>query len=420
MKILYVTQFFYPETAAAAIRAYENAKEWVRAGHDITILTGYPNFPTGKLFKGYTIRMLQKEQIDGINVFRSKIIVKPNTNKIMRAIAYLSFTIFGLLNLIFNKRQIEDDYDIVLATSGIVFAPIIGYYYSKRKKIPFVLELRDVTFKQILATGGSEKSISHKMVKWLELYLCRKAIKVVTLTKGFKRDLINEGIGEHKIEVITNGVKFKGYSEEYSKEIGYMELQKQPDEIVFSYMGTMGISQNLTGIIDFFRNLKVEGKKIKLMLIGDGAEKEKLILYIKNNNINNVIMLDSLPQRELERYYQMSDFCLVVLNNNSHFSNTIPSKIFHIMIHKKPILFFGPKGEASAIIEEAGAGLVLTDLSMEANSKIVTRFVSDLISNNYEEESARISANGFNFVKNHYNTESLAREYINILEGILK
>lgn len=413
MKILYITQFFYPETVAAAFRAYENAKAWVKEGHDVTIFTGYPNFPTGKLFNGYKISMLQKEDLDGIHVLRSKIVIKPNTNKLIRSIAYLSFTFYGVLNMIFNKRVVGKDFDIVLTTSGTVFAPIPGFYYAKKKGIPIVLEIRDLTHKQLLATGSSEKSIGYQFIKWLELLLCKKADSIVSVTNGFKNELNQEGIRNDKINVIPNGVIIN--------EKRTNENKKSCDETIFSYFGTFGISQGLTNIIDFFSQLTLKNKKVKLILIGDGAEKKILSDHTQMKGFKNIQILDSIPQTELKNYYDISDFCLVVLNNNRFFVNTIPSKIFQIMGNAKPVLFFGPKGEASSIIEKAKCGIVLSDVDAVKNLESLTQTIDKLIQNNELDKQVEMyGTNGFDYVTKHYDRNTLAKEYLEILTNTIE
>jgi glycosyltransferase involved in cell wall biosynthesis len=412
MNIFYVTQFFYPERTAAAFRAYDNARIWTQMGHAVTVFTGYPNFPTGKLFKGYTIEILQKEKIEDIDVIRSKIVIKPNTNKIVRAISYLSFTFFSLYNMIFNKKQIEKKYDLVLATSGTVFAPIAGYYYAKKHKIPFVLEIRDITHKQMLATGSSENSIGYKFIRWLELHLSIKADKIIVVTNGFKHELIKAGINKDKIEVIPNGVVVK--------DTPLTQFNKNDNEIIFSYFGTFGISQDLTRVLHIFSKLKVKNKIIKLILIGDGAEKDKLLQYKQEHQLENILILENKPQAELEKYYQISDFCLVVLKNNNFFKTTIPSKMFQIMGKKRPVIFFGPKGEAASIIEKAKAGLILTEEDINTNIYFLSQYLNELIENNeLQKKITEFSLNGFEFVSNNYNREKLAGKYLDILATVI-
>lgn len=405
MKILYVSQFFKPERVAAAFRAYDNAKAWTEKGEEVTVLTGYPNFPTGKLFDGYKIKLLDEEKIDGIRVLRSKLIIKENTSKIKRIMNALSFLIYGTYNVVFNNKIIGNDFNVVLATSGTILAPIIGYIYSIKNKVPFILEIRDITYIQMLAVYNGKKNIIYKIVKKLELFLCKKASKVIVVTNGFKSELIKAGINKEKIEVIHNGVD--------TKEINVGRVS-YTEEIVFSYMGNIGASQGIENIIKIFNALSLGEIKKKLIIIGDGAKKENIKQYIKDNKLKNIIVEDGMNQQELEKYYDISDLCIVSLNNTEFFKNTVPSKIFQIMGRGKCIVFFGPSGEASSIISTVDDTFIFTENNIE---QIVDSLEAKII--NKENLKSYLEEKGKEFrvlTEEKYDRNLLAEKYINILK----
>lgn len=404
MKILYVSQFFKPERVAAAFRAYDNADIWRKRGHDVTIFTGYPNFPTGKLFEGYNIEMLKNDTVDGIKVLRSRILIKENTNKINRVINSVSFLFFGLYNIIFNKRKIGDDYDVVLGTSGTILAPIIAYVFSLINKIPFVLEIRDITYVQMLAVYNGKKTILYKLVKFIELFLCKKANKIVVVTNGFKRELIEAGIESNKIEVIHNGVDTNKIER---------SSYNSSEEIVFSYMGNIGASQNLINIINIFNAISIDKYSKKLIIIGDGAKKDEIKEYIKNNNFKNIIIKDGMQPEELEEYYKISDFCIVSLNNNEFFKNTIPSKIFQIMGRGKNIIYFGPEGEASSIISNVDDALIFTEETFDCIVGKINKFINERVG--LKEYLYKRGEKFIEVVVTNYDRNNLAEKYEKIL-----
>lgn len=409
MKVLYVSQFFKPERVAAAFRAYENAKAWTEKGEEITILTGYPNFPTGKLFDGYKIKLLDEEYVDGIRVLRSKVIIKENTSKIKRIINALSFLFFGAYNVVFNNEMIGKDFDVVLATSGTILAPLVGYIYSIKNKVPFILEIRDITYVQMLAVYGGKKNIIYNIVKKIELFLCQKASKVIVVTNGFKCKLVKDGINEKKIEVIHNGVD--------TNEINVSSVNHE-DEIVFSYMGNIGASQGIENIIKIFDSLSLGEVKKKLIIIGDGAKKENIKQYIKESKLKNIVVKDGMNQSELEKYYDTSDLCIVSLNNTEFFKNTVPSKIFQIMGRGKCIAFFGPCGEASNIISTVDDTFIFTNNNVE---KTVSRLEKIII--NSENLKSYLEEKGKEFrilTEKKYDRRLLAEKYINILKQCTK
>lgn len=409
MKILYITQFFKPERVAAAFRAYENSKLWSNLGDQVTVFTAYPNFPTGKLFDGYKIGLLSEEINDNIKIIRSKIIIKNNTSKLNKIINSLSFLIFGIYNIIFNISKIGKDYDLVLGTSGTILAPIIAYIYSIIYNKPFVLELRDITYNQMLAVYNGKKTFIYKIVKRLELFLCKRASKIIVVTKGFKKELIKEKIPENKIEVIYNGV--------CTNDINKSEYIDN-NELIFSYIGNIGKSQNLFEIIDIFNNINVINYKKKLIIIGDGGQKEEIKNYIKKNNFKNIIIKDGMSSEKLEYYYKLSDLCIVSLNKTKFFESTIPSKIFHIMGRGKAVMFFGPIGEATEIIKEVDDKFIFSE---EYSEKLISDINKSL--NSIKNLKSYLLDKGDlarKLIIQNYDRNNLAYKYRDILKSVIE
>lgn len=409
MKILYISQFYNPERVAAAFRAFDNSRLWVKEGNIVTVLTGYPNFPTGKIFEGYVPRILREEIIEGVRVLRSKIIIKENTSKIKRGISSLSFMFFGIWNIIFNGKKIGKDYDAIIGTSGTIFAPIIAYIYSVLYKTPFILEIRDITYRQILAVYNGEERFLYKLVKWLEIFLCKKANRVIVVTNGFKKELIKSGIDDKKIDVIPNGIDVKN--------IKISDDNSKSDEVIFSYMGNIGASQNLIEIINIFNLIELNNYSKRLILIGDGAEKEEIKKYVSSNRINNVIIKDGMSSNDLEKYYDISDLCIVSLKNNKFFNETIPSKIFQIMGRGKNVIFFGPKGEASNIVDKVNKSFVFTEKDI---CKIVNKLNNILNDINLKKKIKNYSYNCRKLVETNFDREVLALKYRDIIYEVVK
>ncbi|WP_066248452.1 glycosyltransferase family 4 protein [Neobacillus drentensis] len=414
MKILYVSQFFFPERVAAAFRAYENSLIWAELGADITVFTTTPNFPTGKIFNGYKNSILNRESIGGFEVLRNKIIARQNTNIFNRLINYLSFPFFSLFNILFRQKKIGKDYDIVLATTGTIFSPIIGLVFSRIIKKPLVVEFRDLTYKQMLANGTKENALSYKLVKKLELFFCNKANHIVTVTNGFKKVLEMEGIDSSKISVIYNGVEIN--SKVNSMNIKSKEIHSNRKKIILGYFGTLGKSQNLYYLVDVVNSIEIPNKEIELIFIGDGAEKENLKTYINEKKYRGIQILGNMQRDELDRYYEECDFVLVSLNNNSSFKYTVPSKIFHIMSKKKPILYFGPRGEVTEIISESECGIVIDEKQDTKASNQLSSVLNEFYSKNIQNgELDQMGINGYNYVARNFNRTELAKNYLELL-----
>lgn len=406
MKILLISNFFWPENVAAAFRAFENGKNWAKE-NDVTIFTGNPNYPLGKLYKGYSNKLIEIENYEKMRILRSKILVLPNKNFIYQGLNSLGFLFFGFLNLLVNLKKIGKN-DVVIGTSGQILTPLLALVYSRLKNIPFVLELRDISFIQMLALGKSEKALSYKLLKWLELYLCKKASLVVVVTNGFKEELITYHVPKNKIVVIPNGVEI---NEEDVDEKKVINLENS--KIKISFFGNFGKSQNIIETLKLLENFYDE---IEILLIGAGKEREKILEFIQTNKKIKIEILNSMSQSDLENYYKTTDICLVTLSNNKLFKNTIPSKIFQNAKRKKANLYIGPESEGSHIIEKGDMGyVVLLDKEIEVKNKLKKIFEEIKLNKNILKIKGE---NGYKFIIKNYNREILAKKYMKYLQEI--
>ena len=403
MKILYFSQFYTPESIAPSFRATENSKIWKNLGHDVTVFTGYPNYPTGKIFEGYIPKLLTKEKINNVNVFRSKLIAKPNTSIVCRLENALSYFFFGVVNICFNQKKIGKDYDIVLGTSGVIFNALLAYIFAKMRSIPFIFEIRDITYVQMQATGKREKSLAVRGMKWLELFLCKKAKKVVVVTNGFKKILVDEGIKENKIDVITNGVDVKKSQGMYSSDKPF----------VLSYFGTLGISQNIMDTFKYAESISKNTDDFQYLIIGEGAQKQEIENLSRNKSF--IKMLPGMPAEELESYYCDTQMSIITLRKSDNFKYTIPSKLFQIMGRGIAVLFIGPDGETAEIIRKFNAGIVLTNQTIEED---IVQLESFFNTADWKEQLYIMGNNGRKAVEKYYTRSKLAEKYLEVMESV--
>lgn len=402
MKIQYFSQFYKPESIAPSFRATENSKIWAEMGNEVTVFTGYPNYPTGKIFDGYDPVLLSEEKINGVRVLRSKLVAKPNTSIIRRLENALSYFFFGLVNVILNNRKIGKDYDVVLGTSGVIFNAWLAEIYAKIHHLPFIFEIRDITYVQMEAIGKSASSISVAGMRWLELHLCKKAKKVIVVTNGFKKTLIEDGVPETKIEVISNGVDVQQCKGAYN-----------PDKkFIMSYFGTLGISQNIFDTFEYAGTIALEIPEFAYLIIGEGAQKEKIQKKVESKGTSFIKMLPGMTSDELEPYYNETQLSVVTLKKTQNFKFTLPSKLFQIMGRGIAVLFIGPDGEAAELIRKYNAGIALTG-TKEQDLQILRDFFKNA---GWKEELKKMGANGRHAVEKHYSRKKLAENYLSILQ----
>ncbi len=403
MKILLFSQFYKPETMAASFRASENVKRWSQ-NHEVTVFTGYPNYPYDKIYDGYDVKLLSQELDGNVRILRSKVVVKPKTsikNRIQNAFGLL---FFGLINVLFQGKKIGKKQDVVLGTSGVVFMAFLGWLFAFLHRIPFVFEIRDITYRQLVATGKSETSASVRLMRSLELFLCKRAKRVVVVTNGFKEVLINDGILGDKIAVITNGVDVQDDTGEEEKS-GVLTL---------SYFGTLGISQNICDTFIYAQEIRKICDETRYLIIGEGAQRSQIEEEIASGKYPFIDLLHGMRPEELEEHYRKTQLSVVTLKNSEDFKYTLPSKVFQAMGRGIAVLFIGPKGEAAELIQNFNCGIALTGL-LDENIQTLRAFFAQ---ENWRECLTEMGRNGRNAVMKHYSRTVLAEEYLSLLSDV--
>lgn len=401
MKILYFTQFYCPENIAAAFRAKDHSDIWSASGHDVTVFTGWPNYPTGRLFDGYDMVSLREERIGRVRVFRSASKIQPNTSFKKRIESGISFILGGLKNL-GSGSPIGSDYDVVLVTSGTVFSAWLGVHYAKKHRLPLVVEFRDLTYKQMMATGSKGAKVA--AMKALELSFCGAADRVVVLTDGFKKDLAAEGISPEMISVVPNGADVVPCEHQWHRSLR------------LGYFGTMGLSQNVPETVEYAKRLAEKGYVSSYELIGEGAARAEIERMMDADKLDFLGLEHGIPMSELEARYARVDITVVSLRKNDQFAGTIPSKIFQSFARGVPVLFIGPEGDASELVRRSGAGVVLCG-SAEEDIHELEGFASKA---NLVEELNRMSKSAVEFMAREFSRKIMAEKMTRILFDAVK
>ena len=312
----------------------------------MTVITCAPNFPKGEVFGGYRNRLWQTEEMDGIKVIRVWSYIAANSGFAKRILDYVSYAIAAFCAAFFVRT------DLIVATSPQFFTAVAGYAVSVVKRRPWVMEVRDLWPESIRAVGaapGKEKWLDR--LEKLELFLYRKADKIVVVTHAFRKNLTDRGIDPAKIEVVTNGVITANFPAR-PRDAKLVEELGLTGKFVVGYLGTHGMAHKLDFILDCVPEAP---PGVHFLFIGGGAAKAELEERVLRAGYLNVTMLPSVAKSEIGRYISITDIALVPLRKSDTFKTVIPSKIFENAAMRKPILL-GVEGESQVIIEKYGAG----------------------------------------------------------------
>jgi glycosyltransferase involved in cell wall biosynthesis len=346
--ILFLTDNFPPEVNAPASRTFEHCREWVKHGHKVTVVTCAPNFPKGKVFDGYRNRLWQRETVEGIEVIRVWSYITANEGFLRRVLDYQSYMVAATIASLFVRKV-----DVIVGTSPQFFTACAAYVSSRLKFKPYVFELRDLWPETIKAVGAMKSSFAIDMLEKLELFLYRKAARVISVTKSFKSNLIDRGIDGAKIEVVTNGVDISQFTPR-PKDAALTAQLGLEGRFVAGYIGTHGLCHGLETLIDAAERLR--DTNVVFLFLGDGARKQALKDMAAERRIGNVRFIDSVPKAEVPRYWSILDVSVIHLQKADLFTTVIPSKLFESMGMGLPVLH-GVAGESADIVREEGAGI---------------------------------------------------------------
>lgn len=403
MHILFLTDNFPPESNAPASRTFEHCREWVRAGHQVTVMTCAPNFPKGKVFDGYRNRLWQQEEMSGIRVIRVWSYITANEGFIKRILDYQSFMLSATLAAPFVRRV-----DVVVGTSPQFFTACAAYLVSRIKRIPFVFELRDMWPESIKAVGAMKDSAVIRVLERIEMFLYRKAARIVTVTHAFKDALIRRGIDGSKVDVVTNGVDLSHFAPQVKDSVLVQKFSLQ-GMFVAGYIGTHGMAHALETLLEAALTLqKTPGaENVRLLFLGDGARKNNLEIQARLMELENVLFLESVSKDQVVRYWSLLDVSVIHLRKSDLFTTVIPSKLFECMGMGLPVLH-GVAGESADIVRREQVGEVF-------ESENAQRLVEGLLRmRNQSDTYESYRRNGLAAAK-RYDRKHLAQKMLQIL-----
>jgi glycosyltransferase involved in cell wall biosynthesis len=406
MHILFLTDNFPPEVNAPASRTFEHAREWVKAGHQVTIITCAPNFPRGKVYDGYSNKLWQREDIEGISVVRVWTYISANEGFFKRTLDYLSFMAAGS----FAGLQIRG-VDIVVGTSPQFFTAFGAFVVGLVKRRPWVFELRDIWPESIKTVGVMKDGPLISVLEALEKFLYRRASRIVAVTHSFKTSLVQRGIPSDKIDVVTNGADLSRFAP-----------RPKPDELVdklglrgcfvAGYVGTHGLAHGLETLLDAAERLSAvpQGASIRIVMLGDGARKRYLVDQAQQRGLDNVIFLESVPKDAAVAYLALLDVSIIHLKRDPLFTAVIPSKLFECMAMGVPVLH-GVEGESADIVLAEQVGEVFEPENAQQLCEALIRLAKE------PEALAAYSQRAIEAAKK-YDRAHLAHSMLCVLENV--
>jgi len=403
MKFLILTLYFPPEIGAAPTRLDAMARELVKLGHEVEVVTGMPNYPQGKIFPAYRGNFYRHEVRDGVVIHR--VWLYPSVGRGMsRLLNYLSFSATCLYGLFRSKKP---DYLFVESPPLTLSGP--GYVYTRFRQVPLILNVADLWPDTLVEMDLLKPGLALRLLYGLERSAYASAACVNAVTEGLRHSIVTQKeVPAEKVLFLPNGVD----TELHRPRRPDPELKRKlalDGKKVILYSGTLGRAHGLDNVLEAAKLLEAQ-ENIHFLFLGDGSERPALEEMKDRLQLRNVSFHDAVPMDELAPFQSIADCGLVSLRNLPIFDGARPSKMFPLLASGKPLLFCG-NGEGAALVKRAKAGIVVPP----GDAPALAAAVSQLLGNNdYLEE---LGANGRRFVEEHHEWSKLVSAWIHELES---
>lgn len=347
IRILLLTQWFDPEPT---FKGMVFARELVRQGFDVEVLTGFPNYPGGKVYPGYRIKLLKRENIDGVRVTRVPLYPSHDQSAVKRVFNYVTFAASSLVYGLFAGRRA----DVIYAYHPPLTVGVTAVLLRLLCRRPVVYDIQDMWPDTLRATG----MVNNVRILTLVGNVCQIVYKlvdhIVVLSPGFKRLLTERGVPEEKVDVIYN------WADEAALGApkGHLpEVFPGSDQFRILFAGNMGKAQALDSVLDAAAVLQSRSSNVCFVMLGGGVEEGRLKQRASELNLRNVVFLPAVPMSQVSVLLNAADALLVHLRKDPLFQITIPSKTQAYMAVGKPLLM-AVDGDAANLITEACGGVV--------------------------------------------------------------
>lgn len=401
MNVLLVTQYFYPEN----FKSNDIAFELVKRGHNVTVLTGLPNYPEGKIYSGYSIFKKRKENINGATIIRALLISRGNGSGFRLFLNYFSWAFFASVKAFFLSFSYKFDAVIVHEPSPVTqgFPAVVVKWIQK---IPIYFWVLDLWPESLVAAGGIKNKLVLRIFTRIVKVLYNNSDKILISSKGFKKSILEKGNYSDKL------IYYPNWAEDIISKgnTGY-QIPELPVGFKIMFAGNIGESQDM----EHFMLAALELKKytdIKFILIGDGRFKTFVEDFIEVNDLKeNIYLMGRFPVESMASFFEKADGLLVSLKDELIFNLTVPAKIQAYMSAAKPIVAM-INGEGADLIEEAKCGFS----APAGDNKKLAQIILDLYNLN-KEERVNMGLMGYKYYAEHFKMDNCINNLIGILEG---
>jgi glycosyltransferase involved in cell wall biosynthesis len=397
-----LTQYFPPETGAAQVRLFEVAKAIQAQGHQIEVVTAFPNYPTGVIPPEYRGKFFMKDSIEGIPLYRTWIYPVQRGRFWKRLLNYFSFVFSACYGI---AKAGPADY--IFVESPPIFIGFTMFLARLLKRAKIILNISDLWPESAISLGLVKNRLLIGLTSLLEGRMYKVAWRISAQTEGIIKSLTERGIAPGKLVFLPNGVDPELFTPRPADQELVAHLQLQ-NKLVVLYAGTIGYAAGLEVALQAAEKLRSH-PEIVFLLVGDGTEKPRLQKLAAEMQLPNVQWLPFQPLSEIVRYYNLAVLSLVTLRRYKLAEGVRPSKLFPGLASAKPVIYVG-EGEGARIMAESGGGVVIPPEDTAQLAKTILELTAD------PERCRELGEKGRKYVSENYTWQVLVAQWLQDLK----
>ncbi|NLH77460.1 MAG: glycosyltransferase family 4 protein [Acidobacteria bacterium] len=384
MRILLLTQLFQPEPNQ--LKGLDFARELERRGHEVEVLTGFPNYPKGRIYPGYRQKFLFKEFLSGISVIRVPVYPSHNRSGFARALCYLSFAVTSVFPGLFGIRRP----DVVHVYQGPATLALPAMFLRLVLGVPYVLDIQDLWPDSVGSSGMMKAGWLMAILRAWSRLTYSLARRILVLSPGYKAALAGRGVEAQKVDIVYNWSDESPIAEPCGLERIRTRVRRDGFFNVV-YAGNVGPVQALGSVIEAAEILERKGAKIRFVFVGDGADLDNLKNRARTLALTNIDFIPRQPRDLARGYIRVADAVLVHLKDDDLGRLGIPQKTQAYMAAGRPIIM-AVRGDAAELVRKADAGFLC-----EPEDPVSIASAVERLSSLPEEERERYGRNGRDF-----------------------
>lgn len=407
MKIRFVTPYFPPEVGAAQTRIYELAARLVSMGHEVSVLTTFPNYPSGVVPQEWRKMLFWKGTDGGICVYRVWSYAAANKGFLKRILSHLSFAAFATAFGLFSPKT-----EAIIIESPPLFDGFVGVIVGCLRRVPYLFTVADLWPESAVQMGALKNRVLIWLSEQIEMLFYRRSAAVLAITRGIENKLVARDINPSKVKLFRNAVDLQFFSPNVDAA-DVRQTIAGACEFVVLYAGTLGMAHNLEVVLRAAAQFQDErDKQVKFVLAGDGAEKERLQTLARKMHLHNVGFLAPFPKVRMPLLLKAADCIVVSLSDLEIFRGALPTKLLEAMACAKPVVL-AVAGEAAEVLAEAQAGYCVSPGNHVEIHDAILKLMRE------PEVASRMGNSGREYVGEHFDRDRSARQLIDLLNNLI-